>query len=237
MLEDLHNASIKVGLRMNLSKTKIMLSHSTIPNIIVGNSPIEAVNDYIYLGHCLSFGPQSQVKEVERRIQLGWAAFGKLKDVFKSQIPQNLKTRVFNQCVLPTLTYGAETWTLTRESLHKIKVAQRAMERSMLGIKLQDRVRNEEIRRRTRVVDVGKRITKLKWAWAGHLARRDDGRWTKAVMEWRPRITKRPVGRPPARWTDDLATIAGKQWMREAQDRRRWREKEEAYTQQWVDVG
>ncbi|CAG9136768.1 unnamed protein product [Plutella xylostella] len=66
-------------------------------------------------------------------------------DVFKSSLPQCLKTKVFNQCVLPTLTYGAETWTLTRTCMHKIKVAQRAMERTMLGISLVDRIPNVEI--------------------------------------------------------------------------------------------
>ncbi|CAG9116278.1 unnamed protein product [Plutella xylostella] len=52
-------------------------------------------------------------KEAARRIQLGWAAFGKLRHIFSSAIPQSLKTKVFNQCVLPVMTYGAETWTLT----------------------------------------------------------------------------------------------------------------------------
>ncbi|CAH2267072.1 jg8336 [Pararge aegeria aegeria] len=36
--------------------------------------------------------------------------------------------------------------------------------------------RNEEIRRRTRVTDIAQRVAKLKWKWAGHIARRTDGR-------------------------------------------------------------
>ncbi|CAG9123735.1 unnamed protein product [Plutella xylostella] len=103
------------------------------------------------------------VKEITRRIQLGWAAFSKLDDVLKSKIPQCLKTKVFNQCVLPTLTYGAETWTLTKETVHRIRVAQRAMERAMLGISLRDRIPNVVIRKRTKVFDVGMRVAELKW--------------------------------------------------------------------------
>lgn len=38
-----------------------------------------------------------------------------------------------------------------------------------------------EIRRRMHFVDVGMRIASVKWRWAERLARRDDGRWTKAV--------------------------------------------------------
>lgn len=40
-------------------------------------------------------------------------AFGKFRYVFNSKIPQNLRTRIFNKCVLPTQTYGSEIWTST----------------------------------------------------------------------------------------------------------------------------
>lgn len=52
------------------------------------------------------------------------------------------------------MTYGAGTWSLTYATVHNIQVAQRAMKRAMLGIKLQDRVRNFKIRRRTKIRDV-----------------------------------------------------------------------------------
>jgi hypothetical protein len=42
------------------------------------------------------------------------------------------------------------------------------MERSMLGISLRDRIRNEEIRQITKVTDV-----RRKWDYAGHVARRN----------------------------------------------------------------
>ncbi|CAH2236078.1 jg3650 [Pararge aegeria aegeria] len=54
----------------------------------------------------------------------------------------------------------------------------------MLGVFLRDQIRNVEIRR-TGVTDTAQRVAKLKWKWAGHVARRTDGRWgTK--LEWRP---------------------------------------------------
>ena len=102
----------------------------------------------------------------------------------------------------------------------------------MLGISLRDRIRNEEIRRRTKVADIARRISKLKWQWAGHIVRRSDGRWGKKLLEWRPRTSKRSVGRPPARWTDDLVKIAGSRWMQVAMDRSRWRSIGEGYVQQ-----
>ncbi|CAH2229499.1 jg20871 [Pararge aegeria aegeria] len=78
------------------------------------------------------------------------------------------------------------------------------MERAMLRVALRDQIRNEEIRRRTRVTDIAQRVAKLKWQWAGYIARRTDGLWGLYVLEWRPRTGKRSVGRPPTRWTDDI---------------------------------
>ncbi|KAL0819971.1 hypothetical protein ABMA28_007968 [Loxostege sticticalis] len=157
MLDGLSRASQQVGLKMNMDKTKIMSNVRVAPTPLkVGDSALEVVDEYVYLGQTVQLGKSNFEKEVNRRIQLGWAAFGKLRDIFSSKIPQCLKTKVFDQCVLPVMT---------------------AMERAMLGVSLRDRIRNEEIRRRTKVTDIARRIANLKWQWAGHIARRTDGRW------------------------------------------------------------
>src|ERR1700748_2399940 len=117
----------------------------------------------------------------------------KTKTNFKSKMNNSL---VFDTCVLPVLTYEAETLTLTKASENKLRVAQRAMERSMLGISLRDKMTNQWIRQQTKVVDVMERIASLKWNWAGHILRMTDERWTKAILQWRP-PKMRPRGRPP----------------------------------------
>ncbi|CAH2235005.1 jg19003 [Pararge aegeria aegeria] len=48
-----------------------------------------------------------------------------------------------------------------------------------------------EIRRRTRVTNIAQRVAKLKRQWAGHVARRTEGRWVPKVLEWQPRTGKR----------------------------------------------
>ena len=79
-------------------------------------------------------------------------------------------------CVLPTMTYGCETWTTTKYLEQKLRTAQHAMERSMLNITLRDKVRNSEIRNKTKVKDIIEKIKEAKWRRAGHVARRDDNR-------------------------------------------------------------
>ncbi|CAH2098272.1 unnamed protein product [Euphydryas editha] len=85
---------------MNMEKTKIISNAHVVPTpISVGDSTLEVVDEYIYLGQNIHFGRSNFGREVNRRIQLGWVAFGKLKNVFSSDIPQCLKSKVFDQCV------------------------------------------------------------------------------------------------------------------------------------------
>lgn len=236
MLTQLNEASGKIGLKMNTSKTKIMTNIDTDKVIRIDNDIIEFVDNYKYLGHNLKLGIENQTSEVRRRVGLGWAAFGKLGYIFKSNMNNSLKRQVFDACVLPVLTYGAETLTLTKASETKLRVAQRAMERIMLGVRLRDKNTNEWIRSQTRVVDVMERIASLKWNWAGHIARMTDNRWTKNILQWRP-PTKRPTGRPPERWTNSIKRLAGQSWQQSAMDREKWKELGEAYVQQWIIQG
>ena len=123
--------------------------------ISVDSIPLEVVQDYAYLGQTIQLGRQNFEREADRTIRLGWAAFGKLRRVLTSAIPQYLKKKV-----LPVMTYGAETWTLTVELVHKIKVAQRGMKRAVLGVSLADEIRNEVIRERTKLTVIARRISK-----------------------------------------------------------------------------
>lgn len=233
MLEDLQQASCKIGLKMNINKTQFM-TQDGVDHIEVNGQKIQRVPHYIYLGQMLSLDKNAQKEEIKRRIRLGWAAFNKLEDVLKGKLPMSLKRRVYDQCVLPVMTYGCETWTLTVEAMEKLKVAQRAMERAMLGVSLRDRIRNTEIRRRTKLTDIAQRVASLKWKWAGHISRREDERWSQKVLDWRPRSGHRNRGKPLARWSDDIAKAAGPMWRRKAKDRSVWSALEEAYILQWM---
>ncbi|XP_047994918.1 uncharacterized protein LOC125233097 [Leguminivora glycinivorella] len=172
MVQSLAGSSQRIGLRMNLDKTKVMFNEYADPGpTAVDGISLEVVLEYVYLGQTLQLGKNSFEREANRRIRLGWAEFHKLRGVFSSPIPQCLKSKVFDQCVLPVMTYGAETWALTAGLVHQFKVAQRAMERAMLGVSLRDHIRNDVIRHRTKVTDIAHRISKLKWQWAGHIQR------------------------------------------------------------------
>ena len=238
MMQELENRSKEIGLRMNLNKTKVMYNDFAFrEKIITSNVEVEQVNSYIYLGQEISMDG-SIMNEINRRIRIAWSTFGKNSLILRSKLPICLKRKVFNQCVLPALTYGAETWTLTRRSMQRLQTTQRSMERCMLGITRKDKKRISWIRNKTKVIDVIQRVKNAKWSWAGHIARRTDNRWTSLIMDWYPRDKKRPRRRPQNRWKDEIRKQAGVNWKTVALDRKKWKcLLGQTFIQQWIENG
>ena len=224
MLQQLDYESRKAGLSMNPTKTKVM-TNALKEDIEIGQEIIEYVDEYIYLGQIISTKDQYS-KEIDRRISNTWKRYWSLKEIVKNEtIPMSVKSKLYNTCILPCLTYGCQTWPATSKNNQKLIVCQRNMERSMLNIRLRDRWTTSKIRKRTKVSDVLNTIRKLKWNWTGHIMRTNREKWTKDVMEWYPRNGKRQKGRQIKRWEDDLP----KGWRRLARDRDEWKKMGEAY--------
>ncbi|EYC43283.1 hypothetical protein Y032_0498g2532 [Ancylostoma ceylanicum] len=120
-----------------------------------------------------------------------------------------LKAELFNTTVIPALCYGSETWALTKALEKQLKTTQLSIERHLVGFTLQRQrsqgLHNADIRRLSKVADALEYANKSKHRWAGHVMRRTDDRWSRAVIEWYPREKERPLGRPPSRWSDSLS--------------------------------
>lgn len=76
------------------------------------------------------------------------SSFGKLRNDFSSTIPQCLKATqlVFDQFVLPVMTYGTETWIHSGPHKPQGRSASCGSAVAMLSVSLRDRIKNEEIR-------------------------------------------------------------------------------------------
>ncbi|GBP23084.1 Craniofacial development protein 2 [Eumeta japonica] len=127
-----------------------------------------------------------------------------------------------------------KTWKFSTIATNKINTCQRGLERSMLKIKKLDKIRHTKIRETTKATNALTYAQKLKWKWAGHIARLTDQRWTSRVTRWTGPPGKRRPGRPPSRWEDDIKRTAGTNWRLVAQDRDKWKSLEEACTQKGV---
>ncbi|CAK1582177.1 unnamed protein product [Parnassius mnemosyne] len=236
MLYSLDQESSKVGLDMNVSKTKIMTNSLNVPINIKGNN-IEYVINYIYLGKQISFMKTNNEDEVERRKNIAWRKFWSLKEILKGKYSMKIKSTVMDTCLLPSLLYGCQTWTYTNKVKQKINTTQRAMERSILNINKIHKVKNSIIRQRTKITDALTKALTLKWKWAGHVSRYPDNRWTIQTTRWKgPGSGKRKVGRPHKRWADDIIQYAGKDWMSKSKNRELWKQMEEAFTQNEIHI-
>lgn len=227
MVVDLDRESRMMGLSMNISKTKAMSSASE-DCILLNGEPIEYVKEYTYLGQQIAM-TDIMSKEIDTRIGKAWKSYWQFKEIMKNtEIKMNIKTKLYNTCVLPVLTYGCQTWALTKAHYRKLRTCQTSMERSMLSIRKSDRIKNTTIRKRTKIEDVIVRIRKLKWNWTGHIMRGIE-KWNKKIIFWYPRNKKRKRGRQFRRWEDEIKKLAGKIWTRKAVNRTEWKEMEEAF--------
>ena len=95
-------------------KTKFMTNIDTTDNIQINGTEIEKVTNYKYLGQTIAM-ENSTKQEVSIRIKAGWSVFGKYREIFLDRhLPMSLKRKVCNQCVLPAVTYGCQTRSLTK---------------------------------------------------------------------------------------------------------------------------
>ena len=104
----------KVGLKLNIQKTKIMVSDPTTSWEIDGGT-VETVSDFIFLGFKITVDGDCS-REIKRRLLLGRKVMSHLDSIFKSRdITLPTKVRLVKAMVFPVVMYGCESWTAYEE--------------------------------------------------------------------------------------------------------------------------
>ena len=113
LLMKVKEESEKVGLKLNIQKTKIMASGSITLWEIDGQT-VETVSDFIFFGSKITaIGDCSH--EIKRCLLLGRKVMTNLDSIFKSRdITLLTKVRLVKAMVFPVVTYGCEIWTVKR---------------------------------------------------------------------------------------------------------------------------
>uniref|UniRef100_A0A3B3I440 ribonuclease H n=1 Tax=Oryzias latipes TaxID=8090 RepID=A0A3B3I440_ORYLA len=116
LLNDLNKEGRKDGMTMNKKKTKPMWNEIARKRrrkgIIVDGEQLEEVDEYKYLGRLLTPGNE-MAKEIDERVTSAWKRFGQYSTFLRDQkMPMCLKMKIMNTVILPSMTYGAETWSL-----------------------------------------------------------------------------------------------------------------------------
>ena len=105
--------SEKVGLKLNIQKTKIMASGPTTSWEIDGET-VETVSDFIILGSEITTDGDCS-HEIKRRLLLGSKVMTNLENILKSRdITLPTKVRLVKVMVFPVVMYGCESWTLKK---------------------------------------------------------------------------------------------------------------------------
>ena len=105
--------SEKVGLMLNIQKTKIM-SSCPITLWQIDGEKVETVTDFIFLGS-KSLGMVTESMKLKRCLLLGRKAMTNLDSIFKSRdITLPTKVCLVKAMVFPVVMYGCESWTLKK---------------------------------------------------------------------------------------------------------------------------
>ena len=113
LLMKVKEESEKVGLKLNIQKTKIMAS-GPITSWKVDGETVETVADFIFLGSKFTaVGDCSH--EIKRRLLLGRKVMTTLDSIFNSRdITLPTKVHLVKALVFPVVTYGCESWTVNK---------------------------------------------------------------------------------------------------------------------------
>ena len=111
--------SEKVGLKLNIQKTKIMASGPITSWQIVGET-VEAVAAFIFLGSRLTADGDCS-HEIKRRLLLGRKVMTNLDSILKSRdITLSTKVRLVKAVVFPVVMYRCESWTVKKPECRRI---------------------------------------------------------------------------------------------------------------------
>ena len=128
MINELNEESCKLGMKINMKKTKVMYnSNAAKTRVQIGTHEVEQVDDYVYLGQLVTM-KNDKTDEIKRRISVGWGGFSKYRDIMRSKVLMCLKRKVYSQCIQPAMTYGCQTWVMTKRMETRLRTTQRSME-------------------------------------------------------------------------------------------------------------
>ena len=119
LLMKVKEESQKVGLKLNIQKTKIVAS-GPISAWQIDRETVETVRDFI-LGDSKTTADDDCRHEIKRRLLLGRKAMTNLDSIFKSRdITLPTKVRLVNPMVFPVVMYGYESWTIKKAEHQRI---------------------------------------------------------------------------------------------------------------------
>ena len=119
LLMEVKEESAKVGLKLNIQKTKIMAS-SPITSWQIGGETVETVAEFIFLGFKITADGDCS-HEIKRHLLLGREVMTNLDSILKSRdITLPTKVHLVKAIVFPVVMYGCESWNINKAEHRRI---------------------------------------------------------------------------------------------------------------------
>ena len=134
----------KVGLKLNIQKTKIMAS-SPITSWEIDGETVETVANFIFLGSKITAGGDCS-HEIKRHLLLGMKVMTNLDSILKSRhITLSTKVHLVKAMVFPVVMYGCESWTIKEAESQRIDAFELCYWRRLLRVPWTARRSNQSI--------------------------------------------------------------------------------------------
>ena len=159
--------SEKVGLKLNIQKTKIMAS-TPITSWQIDGETMETVVDFIFLGSKITADGDCS-HEIKRRLLLGRKVLTNIDRILKSRdITLPTKVHLVKAMVFPGVMYGCESWTIKKAECRRIDAFELWCWRRLLRVPWTARRSNQSILKEINLEYSLERLM-LKCQYFGHL--------------------------------------------------------------------
>ena len=136
--------SEKVGLKLNIQKTKIMAS-SPITSWQIDGETVETVSDFIFQGFKITADVECS-HEIKRYLLLGRKVMTNLDSILKSRdTTLTTKVHIVKSMVFPVVMYGCESWAVRRAEYQRIDAFELWCWRRLLRVPWTERRSNQSI--------------------------------------------------------------------------------------------
>ena len=171
LLMKVKEKSEKVGLKLNIQKTKIMASGPIISWEIDGET-VETVSDFVFMGSKITADGDCS-HEIKRCLLLGRKVMTKLDSILKNRdITLPTKFHLVKAMVFPVVTYGCESWTIKKAECRRIDAFELWCWRRLLRVPWTARRSNQSILKEISPgCSLEGMMLKLKLQYFGHLMR------------------------------------------------------------------
>ena len=162
----------KVGLKLNIQKTKIMAS-GFITSWETNGETVETVRDFIFSGSKIIANGDSS-PEIKRRLLLGRKAMTNLDSILKRRdITLPTKVCLVKVTAFLVVMYGCESWTLKKAECQRIDAFELWCWRRLLRVPWTARRSNQSVLQKASS-EYSLEGLKLKFQYFGHLVQRTD---------------------------------------------------------------